>query len=201
MSPFLPFGIIAILTLPLLGGCAGVSQTCSEIKSPACERAETLWQDSINRVVSVNFPQETGLYRARVWLDDFDNAWVTRGREINITQSFLEKLSREQRICVAAHELGHLKLGHYFSQVGIILYDPGVMGHYGKGGKNIPKGFGVGREEEADMLAAELMEQAGVSASVYLDLLKRFLTEDTDSGRIRQRIAHLQQVLELRKHR
>lgn len=49
------------------------------------------------------------------------HTWVTKGREINITKRFLGKLNHIRRICVVAHKLSHLKRGHYYSRVGIII--------------------------------------------------------------------------------
>ena len=115
-----------------------------------CSHATDLWQNTINSVVQANYPSEIGYYRSIVWEDDFSNAWVIKGHEINITQQFILKLDHPQRLCVAAHELAHLKLGHYYSKIGLIM----ATNLLPKSEKTIrAKGFGLNEEEEANELA------------------------------------------------
>ena len=139
-----------------------------------------------------------GFYKGVVWEDDFKNAWVVKGREIHITKKFLDNLNGFQQLAVAAHELGHLKLGHYYSRIGIILVDTPLhksantsRGHYqGDTPNPLPKGFGVEQEEEADRIAVQFIEQAGLRPKVYLDLLMFLAKGSTDPG-ISKRIIHL----------
>ena len=75
---------------------------------------------------------------------------MIKGHEINITKQFVLKLDHQQRLCVAAHELAHLKLGHYYSKIGLIMAT-----------NSLPKieqtiraeGLGLNEEEEANELA------------------------------------------------
>ena len=73
----------------------------------------------MDTVVHANFPDEE--YKAVVHYADFSNAWVTTGNEIHITDDLLHQLTTEQRVAVAAHEIGHLKAGHYYSRMGISI--------------------------------------------------------------------------------
>ena len=52
---------------------------------------------------------------------DFSNAWVTTGNKVNITAKFLHELTKEQRVAVAAHEIAHLKSGHYYTKLGVSI--------------------------------------------------------------------------------
>ena len=99
----------------LLTSCIGFQKKCQAPFSPECSNYIDLWQNAIDSIVLANFPSEIGYYRSVVWEDDFDNAWVNKGNEVNITRQFIQKLNHSQRIFVAAHELAHLKLGHYYS--------------------------------------------------------------------------------------
>ena len=140
------------------------------------------WQTSIDQVVKSNFSIKYGMYKAVIWNGEFDNAWVTKGQKINITKRFLEKLNPIRRICIAAHELAHLKMGHYYSRMGIIIINNEPV----KSGKNsassqpmshydlsvdIPEGFGINQEVEADRMAIKLIKNLGLNSSHYLDLL------------------------------
>ena len=75
---------------------------------------------------------------------------MIKGHEINITKQFVLKLAPPQRLCVAAHELAHLKLGHYYSKIGIVI-DTNFLP---KSGQTIrAEGRGLNEEEEANELA------------------------------------------------
>ena len=150
---------IILLVILLQTSCIGIHQGNSPLKSQnkcqaplsqECSHAMDLWQNTINSVVWANYPSETGYYQSVVWEDGFNNAWVIKGHEINITQQFILKLNHPQRLCVAAHELAHLKLGHYYSKIGLIMATNSLP----KSEKTIrAKGFGLNDEEEADKLA------------------------------------------------
>ncbi len=166
-------------------GCQISKKLCLPNESIACKTALSNWQTSIDYIVKLNFPQDYGKYQAVVWNEEFDNAWVTKGREINITQRFISKLNPIRRICVAAHEIAHLKMGHYYSRIGIIILNPDTVSpgknlssntssanHYGLASANdIPEGFGINQEIEADRMAVKLIKKLGLSTNHYLDLL------------------------------
>ena len=154
----LPVAIkIILLVILMQTSCIGLQNTpglsqskCQAPLSQECSHAVELWQNTINSVVWANYPSEIGYYKSVVWEDNFNNAWVIKGHEINITQQFILKLDHPQRLCVAAHELAHLKLGHYYSRIGLIM----ATNLLPKSEKTIrAKGFGLNEEEEADELA------------------------------------------------
>ena len=168
----------------VIAGCQTLEHRCQPNQSVSCKSALSIWQANIDYIVRINFPQDYGKYKAVVWEEEFDNAWVTKGREINITKRFLEKLNPIRRICVAAHELSHLKMGHYYSRVGIIIVNsestpqektPNNLssgGHYGSSlAIDLPEGFGINQEVEADRMALKLITQLGLTKNHYLDLL------------------------------
>jgi Zn-dependent protease with chaperone function len=75
---------------------------------------------------------------------------VIKGHEINITKQLVLKLDPPQRLCVAAHELAHLKLGHYYSKIGIVM----ATNFLPKSGQTIrAEGRGLNAEDEANELA------------------------------------------------
>ena len=177
----------------LFSGCYGPKNRCVYPLTLECRQAKKLWQQSIDNIVKFNFPEDSGRYLSTLWEDDFDNAWVTKGNEINITRSFLYKLNHVQRLSVAAHELAHLKLGHYYARMGIIIVEnpststsgksSRTSGHYGRNiDINIPRGFGKRQEEEADHLAMKYIEGMGFKSSVYLDMLLWLQKYSSDLG-------------------
>ena len=94
-----------------LFGCAGgggVSRSQCDSQQD-CDHHITYWQNAINVVVQANFPDEK--FNAIIHYKDFKNAWVTDGRNINITTLLLDTLDFDQMIVVAAHEIAHLKIG------------------------------------------------------------------------------------------
>ena len=181
------FNIFIILS-PITG-CVNFLKPCNLENSFACFAAQTRWQEAIDTVVAINFPNDYGKYQALVWDNLFDNAWVTKGREIHITRQLVSKLDRSYLICVAAHELAHLKMGHYYAKIGIIIIKSkrpeqlnDYIGHYGALKKwPVPKGFGKNQEKEADSLALKFIQRLGLSPRIYLGLLKLFLKNDTHS--------------------
>lgn len=195
------FVILWTLFLLLLASCVGPQHRLTAPYSPQSLQTVNAWQDAVDSIVAANFPNERGKYKAVVWEDDFDNAWVVKGREINITKRFLNKLNDAFRKCVAAHELAHLKMGHYYAKSGIIILDAlraetpdkGALkvDHYGHTlNLERPKGFGVNQEEEADRLALVYLERVGIDKSRYLDLLawlrgKRYEAGSSLSKRIK----------------
>lgn len=160
--------------------CAVPKYRCDPLTNSDCGNAQRIWQEAIDLIVYENFPNEFGKYQAVIWQDLFDNAWVTKGREINITQKFLLKLNMRQILCVAAHELAHLKMGHYYAKMGIILIPQGnsvPIGHYGSNDQiNVPEGFGKNQEEEADRLALAYIRRLGFDRWDYIGLLNLLIT-------------------------
>ena len=73
-----------------------------------CDRHITDWQNAIDSVAQANFPDEK--FNAIIHYKDFKNAWVTSGRNINITALLLDTLNFNQMVAVAAHEIAHLKI-------------------------------------------------------------------------------------------
>ena len=156
----LPIAIkIIVLVMLIQTGCIGLHQgrspanrnnKCQVPLSHECSNATNLWQNTIDSILQANYPSEIGFYRSIIWEDDFNNAWVIKGHEINITKQFVLKLDRPQRLCVAAHELAHLKLGHYYSKIGIVM----ATNFLPKSGQTIrAEGRGLNEEEEANELA------------------------------------------------
>ncbi|MEE9258467.1 MAG: M48 family metalloprotease [Nitrospinaceae bacterium] len=199
-----------LLALIFLAACAGPQKRCDYPLTGECARAQKVWQEAIDTIVTANFPEEWGRYLAVIWEDDFDNAWVVRGHEINITRNFLNKMNRIQILCVAAHELAHLKLGHYYSRMGIIIVDQPVKdksgkhslesGHYGENiHMDIPRGFGELQEEEADQLAIRYVEGARLPKRYYLDLLRVLLASGSDAETdLADRIEHIRRTYNIR---
>ena len=192
----------------LLTSCIGFQKKCQAPLSLECSNYIDLWQNAIDSIVSANFPSEIGYYRSVVWEDDFDNAWVNKGNEVNITRQFIQKLNHSQRIFVAAHELAHLKLGHYYSKVGIIIptqlptmnnsHQNQSFGHYNstlKMGKTImAKGFDLNKEEEADKLALEFVKNVGLDPEDYLKLLL-IIQHSTNNPDIKKRVRSMKNIL------
>ena len=133
---------------------------------------------------------------------------MNKGNEINITRQFIQKLNHSQRIFVAAHELAHLKLGHYYSKVGIIIptqiptmnnsHQNQSFGHYNstlKMGKTImAKGFDFNKEEEADKLALEFVKNVGLDPEDYLKLLL-IIQHSTNNPDIKKRVHSMKNIL------
>ncbi|MCH8157602.1 MAG: M48 family metalloprotease [Nitrospinae bacterium] len=172
--------------------------------SRECGASTFLWQKAIDTIVLKNFPQEWGYYKAVVWEDDFDNAWVVKGREIHITGQFLHRLNRVQLLAVAAHELGHLKMGHYYSKIGIIIADMPQRGkksagnHYsGNISETLAKGFGEEQEEEADRAAVQFLEQVGLDPRLYLNFL-HLIHQGSEDPEIITRITAIKKLIRSR---
>ena len=198
-----------MLCLFALSSCAGFQHRCDSSISPDCLKAERLWQKSIDSIVSKNFPAEFGTFKAVIWEDSNHNAWVTKGTEINITRPFLHKLNNIEKKCVVAHELAHLKMGHYYAKKGIIILDDrdrrrkreNAVGHYGQTlNIEVPKGFGEDQEKEADRLALAYLERSGINKRIYLNLLTRIRTGySVPDPNIIERIQHIKKIIFGRK--
>ena len=170
--------IILLVTILIQTSCVGFQKSnaplnrqnkCQAPLSKECFHATDLWQNTINSVVWANYPSEIGYYQSVVWEDNFNNAWVIKGHEINITKQFILKLEHPQRLCVAAHELAHLKLGHYYSKIGLIIATNSLP----KSEKIIRTGgFALNEQEEANELALVFINNLK-SGNVMVELCKK----------------------------
>ena len=168
---------IILLVILLQTSCIGIHQgnsplnrhnKCQAPLSKECFHVTDLWQNTINSVVWANYPSEIGYYQSVIWEDDFNNAWVIKGHEINITKQFILKLDHPQRLCAAAHELAHLKLGHYYSKIGLIIATNSLP----KSEKIIrTEGFALNEQEEANELALVFINNLK-SGNVMVELCK-----------------------------
>ena len=108
MAKRLTFCVVCLALM--VTGCAGgggVSRSQCDSQQD-CDHRITYWQNAINVVVQANFPDEK--FNAVVHYKDFKNAWVSTGRNLNITASLLDSLDFDQMVVVAAHEIAHLKI-------------------------------------------------------------------------------------------
>ena len=176
---------IVLLTLILfLVSCGGGpnTQICHPGKSLDCLNATDLFGQSLYKVVAANFPNELGFYKPVVHRASFSNAWVTTGGKINITLNLLRKLDETGRICVISHELAHLKSNHYYSKAGISVFTSAAMSAAGVfvPGMSyldhvvnpvVTNAFGRQFELDADKLAVEYIQKAGLTKTDYLKFL------------------------------
>ena len=170
----------------MLSGC----QSAREKGCATCTNDKILWKTAVDTIALANFPEEE--FVAVVHHADFSNAWVTTGNKVNITVNFLHELTKEQRIAVAAHEIAHLKLGHYYTQLGVsILTSIGfsVLNIFFPGAgysKYLVKpalvgGFSRTQELEADKEGVEYLNKAGFSTKYYLQLLNLLQKKSGDT--------------------
>ena len=184
-KPFLLF-----LILFLLVGC----QSTKAKDCAGCAYDLFLWKTAVDTISLANFPEEK--FNAVVHYADFSNAWVTTGNEINITANLLHELSKEQRFAVAAHEIAHLKAGHYFTKLGVSIitsigfsvlnvFIPGAGYSEYLVKPILVSGFSRSQELEADKMGVEYINKAGYSPEYFLQLLEVFLKksgEKTDEA-------------------
>ena len=159
-----------------MAGC----QSARERGCATCTNDQILWKTAVDTIALANFPEEE--FVAVVHRVDFSNAWVTTGNKVNITVNFLHELTKEQRVAVAAHEIAHLKSGHYYTKLGLsILTSIGfsVLNIFVPGAgysQYVVKpvlvgGFSRTQELEADKEGVEYLNKAGFSTKYYLQLL------------------------------
>ena len=98
----------------LFSGCYGPKNRCVYPLTLECRQAKKLWQQSIDNIVKYNFPEDSGRYLSALWEDDFDNAWVTKGNEINITKSFLYKLNHTSKLLMLLSFCNNIDVQYYF---------------------------------------------------------------------------------------
>jgi len=163
----------------LLAGC----QSTREKDCAGCAYDLLLWKTAVATIAMANFPEEE--FIAVVHYADFSNAWVTTGNEVNITANLLHELSKEQRVAVAAHEIAHLKAGHYYTRLGVsILTSIGfsVLNIFVPGAgyseylvkPALVGGFSRPQELEADRRGVEYLNKAGYPPEFFLQLLEVF---------------------------
>ena len=200
--------LLVFLLALLFFSCSALNnhKPCLDTNFPGCSLARQLWQEAIDTVVLKNFPNKYKWYKAVVWDDSYDNAWVSKGREVNITKQFISKINYEKVLAVAAHELAHLQMGHYYARNGIIILNSPEkkLRFDGKPPSNVPvkivgnivvpKGFGDYQEQEADVQALIYLKSIGVKPKIYLDLLNLFVLHSSNKA-IEERIQFLKGYL------
>ena len=186
--------ILFLLILITIGGC----QTVPEKDCVGCAHDLYLWKTAVDTVAKANFPNEE--FNAVVHYTDFSNAWVTTGNDVHITDDLLFQLTPEQRVAVAAHEIGHLKAGHYYSSMGVSIltsiafsvanvFVPGVGYAEYLVKPVVVGGFSRPQELEADVPPHHLIEVFQVFRKVSggkSDEASYFSTHPTTSERIKQ---------------
>ena len=90
--------------------------------------------------------------------------------------------THERRVAVVAHELAHLKLGHYYQKLGVHIATNAIIlateinypgsQHYTNtiGGIGL-SAFSRSKESEADRIAIQYLEKANYNKEDFLDLL------------------------------
>ena len=179
MDPSMKKLFLLFLILFLLAGCQSTkSKDCA-----GCAYDVFLWKTAVDTIALANFPEEE--FNAVVHYADYSNAWVTTGNEINITANLLHELSKEQRVAVAAHEIAHLKAGHYLTKLGVsILTSIGfsVLNIFVPGAgyseylvkPALVGGFSRPQELEADKMGVAYLNKAGYSSEYFVQLLEVF---------------------------
>ena len=179
MDPSMKKLFLLFLILFLLGGCQSTrGKDCA-----GCAYDVFLWKTAVDTIALANFPEEE--FIAVVHYADYSNAWVTMSNEINITANLLHELSKEQRVAVAAHEIAHLKAGHYLTKLGVsILTSIGfsVLNIFVPGAgyseylvkPALVAGFSRPQELEADKMGVSYLKKAGYSPEYFLQLLELF---------------------------
>ena len=173
---------IFLLILIILGGC----QTTPDKDCATCAHDLYLWKTAVDKVTKANFLDED--YNALVHYTNFSNAWVTTGNDIHITDDLLHQLSPDQRVAVAAHELGHLKAGHYHSSMGISIltsiafsvaniFVPGLGYAEYVVKPAVVGGFSRPQELEADKLGVGYLIKANVPPHHLIEVFKIFRKE------------------------
>jgi len=174
--------IFFLLLLIITSGC----QTVPDKGCIGCTHDLYLWKTAVDTVAKPNFPDEE--YNAVVHYADFSNAWVTTGNDIHITDDLLHQLTQEQRVAVAAHEIGHLKAGHYYSSMGVSilttiaftvanLFVPGVGYAEYLVKPVVVGGFSRPQELEADKLGVGYLVKADVPPHHLIEVFQVFRKE------------------------
>ena len=113
---------LLIIILSFGPGCASnvTSEFMCRPEKPCYERGMQIWQKAIDEISAANFPEHK--FQGRIWTYPFKNAWATPRGTVNITEDLLNDLNETKRLsldpkvtAIAAHEIAHIKLGHYNS--------------------------------------------------------------------------------------
>ena len=139
------------------------------------------FQTAIDFIVDANFPKERGEYKAVLWKDrDIINAWVDHKKHINISTKMFIELDSKQLMAVVAHELAHLKLYHYYtnlgtriiSSVGLSIANSVVPGiGYLPLDSVVRAAFSRAQESSADIRGIQYLRKAGLTKEDFLNLL------------------------------
>ena len=178
---------IFLIILIILGGC----QTTPDKDCAVCAHDLYLWKTAVDRVAKNNFHDED--YNAIVHYKNFSNAWVTTGNDIHITDDLLHQLTPDQRVAVAAHELGHLKAGHYYSSMGVSIltsiafsvaniFVPGLGYAEYVVKPAVVGGFSRPQELEADKLGVGYLVKANIPPHHLIEVFKIFRKESGDKS-------------------
>lgn len=170
---------LLILMIVFLSAC----QTIQKTDCASCAYDIYLWKTAVDTISKANFPEEE--FNAVVHYVDYSNAWVSSGNDIHITDNLLHQLSKEQRVAVAAHEIGHLKAGHYYSSVAVSVltsiaftvagvFVPG-LGYAEYAVKPLVVGrFSRPQELEADRMGMRYLLKAGLPPHHFIEVLQIF---------------------------
>lgn len=170
---------LLVLIFSVLSGC----QTTPDKNCVGCAQDLYLWKTAVDKVTQANFPEEE--YNAVVHYTDFSNAWVSTGNDIHITDDLLHQLTQEQRMAVAAHEIGHLKAGHYYSSMGVSIltsiafsvanvFVPGLGYAEYLVKPAVVGGFSRPQELEADKLGVGYLVKANVPPHHLIEVFQVF---------------------------
>lgn len=168
--------LIFLVLLFMQTGCA------SQMGQHPCAANECfgqdIWQESINRIATHNFPEEQ--YYGKVYSDLLNNAWTTDDNNVNISEDLLSKLAHmgdSYVLSVSAHEIAHIRSHHYSRKAS--LSHVSSLGSLNTGPLSSKEGkhravamLSRKNELEADMLAVQYMENAGYQKEDYLHFLK-----------------------------
>jgi len=174
------------LAISFLSAC----QTTPVKNCDLCAQDLLLWKTALDTVTQANFPDEK--YNAVVHYADYSNAWITSDNDINITDDLLHRLTKEQRIAVAAHEIGHLKAGHYYSTLGVSIltsiafslvniFVPGVGYAEYLVKPALLGSFSRPQELEADKLGVGYLQKAGLPPKYFIEVFQ-VIQEDSRGG-------------------
>jgi Zn-dependent protease with chaperone function len=175
-------------------GCASYAQfRCGSAN--ACSKGPTEGlQTLVDLIVKKNFPEESGEYEAVVWMDSsIMNAWVDNDKKINYSTQLIDNLTAEQLLAVTAHEMAHLKLGHYYQTMGVNILSLAreialgmlnPLAGYLPVDSLIESAFSRSKETEADLEAVKYLAKAGYSKKHFISLLQWIKRNESRSDTI-----------------
>ena len=167
---------------------------------------QDIWQKSIDRIASHNFPKEH--YYGRVYTDRLNNAWTTDDNYVNISEDLLIKLvsmGDTYVLSVSAHEIAHIRSHHFSRKASLSQFSSVVSpgeGPFSYRAKKHKAKLSRENELEADELAAQYMENAGYKRKDYLNFLKWMKSNLKDAKQsdlathppIKERITRIEQL-------